>query len=606
MFRGKRKTTMLFVASGLLTGVVILLWGLGSLRSLELSSVDKRFAIRGDLPAKEFKDVAIVAIDNKTFNDLDEQWPFPRSMQGEVIDRLKDAGAKVIAVDIQFTEPSDDVDEDYALADSVGRAGNVVLATTQSRDGKTDVLGGDENVKAFNATVGMSRVPYDPGGVVRRYDYQRDTIDSFAVAAVKRGTGERVAAANFPDRGTMWIDYAGPAGTIPRIDYADVLRGKFDPRAVRGKYVVVGATDDTLHDIHRASTTQAMAGPEIHANAIATILNDFPLQNAGWALTLLLILLFGFAEPLLNTRFTPMGAFLVSLGGGVFYVLVALYVFTLGYILPVTYPLIALVLSMFATLAINFLAAAFERERTRAEFARFAPDSVVDQVLADGGDGAKLGGKRVEATLLFSDLRGFTTFSEKLEPEQVINTLNDYLTEMSEAILDHQGTLVSFMGDGIMAVFGAPVEHADHADLALAAARDMLDRMHGFNARMAAAGLGNGFKMGIGLNTGPVMSGNVGSERRLEYTAIGDTTNTAARLEGATKGTSYQLYISGSTYDALAEKPADFEFIEDMPIRGRDSKLAVWGLVEPDADALPSAPPRPAPAPPEPPAPSPA
>jgi adenylate cyclase len=157
---------------------------------------------------------------------------------------------------------------------------------------------------------------------------------------------------------------------------------------------------------------------------------------------------------------------------------------------------------------------------------------------------------------------------------------------MSEAILDHQGTLVSFMGDGIMAVFGAPIENDVHADQALGAARDMLLRMDEFNKRISEAGRGKGFKMGIGLNTGEVMSGNVGSERRLEYTAIGDTTNTAARLEGATKGTKYQLYMSEATRSALSEVPADFEFVEDMAIRGREHTLRVWGMIEEDHSDL--------------------
>jgi adenylate cyclase len=387
------------------------------------------------------------------------------------------------------------------------------------------------------------------------------------------------SAENFPHK-SAWINFVGPEGRIKQIPFADVYSGDFDERAVKGKIVVVGATNETLHDIHQTSSSKAMPGPEIHANAIATILNVFPLGKSPWFIVLLLILLFGFAEPLLNLRLDPRTAFLICLSGGFVYSLAVVLIFNIGYILPVTFPLLALALSMVASLGVNFLSAAFEKERVRNEFARFAPDSVVDQVLDEAGDGNKLGGKRVVATLLFSDLRGFTTFSEKLDPELVIATLNDYLTEMSAAILDHHGTLVSFMGDGIMAVFGAPVETDDHADKALGAAREMLARMHFFNERMAEAGLGAGFKMGIGLNTGPVMSGNVGSERRLEYTAIGDTTNTAARLEGMTKGTPYQLYISQETRDALSEEPADFEFVEEMAIRGREATLRVWGLVD--------------------------
>ena len=135
----------------------------------------------------------------------------------------------------------------------------------------------------------------------------------------------------------------------------------------------------------------------------------------------------------------------------------------------------------------------------------------------------------------------------------MIEVLNRYLTAMSDAILDHGGTLVAYMGDGIMAVFGAPVASPDHADRALAAAREMLDAARASSTRgCASAGIGDGFKMGIGLHSGPVMSGNVGSARRLEYAAIGDTTNTAARLEGMTKGTPYQLFVGEPTRERLS------------------------------------------------------
>ena len=213
----------------------------------------------------------------------------------------------------------------------------------------------------------------------------------------------------------------------------------------------------------------------------------------------------------------------------------------------------------------------------RDAFARFVPETVVDQVLRDA-DGVRLGGVRRDGTVMFSDLRGFTSFAETLDPEIVIDSLNRYLTEMSEAILDHGGTLVAYMGDGIMAVFGAPLQQDDHADRALAAARDMLDRLEGFNAWLREQELHQGFKMGIGLNSGPVMSGNVGSERRLEYTALGDTTNTAARLEGMTKGTPYQLYVSDTTRRALTRTADDLIEVGDVEVRGRQATVTLWSV----------------------------
>ena len=164
----------------------------------------------------------------------------------------------------------------------------------------------------------------------------------------------------------------------------------------------------------------------------------------------------------------------------------------------------------------------------------------------------------------------------------MIDVLNHYLEEMSDAIMDHGGTLVAYMGDGIMAVFGAPLEQPNHADRAIAAACEMLQlRLSRFNEWMQAEGHGEGFAMGIGLNSGTVMSGQVGSRRRIEYTAIGDTTNTAARLEGMTKGSGHQLFIADSTKQALRDERDDLELIGEREVRGRTHKITVWTLAGP-------------------------
>jgi adenylate cyclase len=186
---------------------------------------------------------------------------------------------------------------------------------------------------------------------------------------------------------------------------------------------------------------------------------------------------------------------------------------------------------------------------------------------------------------MFADLRGFTTLAESLAPARVIEVLNRYLSEMSDAILDHGGTLVAYMGDGIMAVFGAPLEQADHADRALGAAREMLDvRLPRFNDWLRAEAISEGFRMGIGLNSGHVMSGHVGSERRVEYAAVGDTTNSAARIEQLTKGTPHQLLLSGATKDALVSPPEDLIDVGETEIRGRVGGITLWSLPEVSVD----------------------
>ena len=217
------------------------------------------------------------------------------------------------------------------------------------------------------------------------------------------------------------------------------------------------------------------------------------------------------------------------------------------------------------------------------------PENVVDQLLKSS-DGLRLGGVQRDGTVMFTDLRGFTSLAESLTPARVIEVLNRYLSEMSDAILDHGGTLVAYMGDGIMAVFGAPLPQEDHADRALATAREMLSvRLPRFNQWLRDEHLSEGFKMGIGLNSGHVMSGHVGSERRVEYTAVGDTTNTASRIEAMTKGTPHQLLMSDATRQALRAPAADLVFFGEVPIRGRAETVKLWSIPEAETISPPEA-----------------
>ncbi|HEY5318988.1 MAG TPA: adenylate/guanylate cyclase domain-containing protein, partial [Solirubrobacteraceae bacterium] len=252
-----------------------------------------------------------------------------------------------------------------------------------------------------------------------------------------------------------------------------------------------------------------------------------------------------------------------------------------GHMVVFVYPVTALMIATVGTLGGHYVLRGFEQARVHDLFSRFVPNAVVDEVIARTDKDLRLGAVRRVGTVMFTDLRGFTSFSEALEPERVVQVVNQYLEGMTEAILDHGGTLVSFMGDGIFALWGAPLDQEDHADRALATAREMLAiRLPRFNAWLAEEGYGHEFRMGIGLNSGPVMSGNVGSERRLEYAAIGDTTNTASRLESMTKGTEHQLFLAESTRLALHEVPDDLVYVDEFPVRGRKAPLTVWSLPE--------------------------
>jgi adenylate cyclase len=227
-----------------------------------------------------------------------------------------------------------------------------------------------------------------------------------------------------------------------------------------------------------------------------------------------------------------------------------------------------------------------EKRHVRDVFSRFVPEAIVEEVLAQAG-GARLGGRALEGTIMFTDLRGFTSFSESRPADEVITVINRILSEQTETIMAHGGTIIAYLGDGLMAAFGAPIEQPDHADRALRASRELIaTTLPALNTWMREGGYGEGFRMGIGLNSGSFISGNVGHERRLEYTAIGDVCNTASRIEGLTKGTRHMLLFSASTLDALTAPPDDLADFGDATIRGRHAQAELWSL-ESISDALP-------------------
>jgi len=575
--RRRREAAILLVAVAA-AAIAVVAYATHLMRALEQQSVDARFSVRGT--QEQPQEFALVEVDDRTFSELGVQWPYPRSEHAQVIDRLREAGAKAIAVDIQFTEPTTPK-EDNALVESVARAGGVVLSTTETDRGESRIFGGEEVVHEIGAKAADTVVKPDSGGVIRKMHYEIDGLVSFGVAVAEAAGAEKIDSSEMEASGEAWIDYRGPPKTFAHYSYSRVLRGKVPASAFRGKTVIVGASVPSLQDVHPTSTSgdELMPGPEIQANAAWTALHGFPLSSSGFTIGLLLILLLAAVPAAVTMRLSALPALLIAIGLALLYAIAAQVAFDGGTVLPVVYPLLALVLSGLGALAVNYVLDAFERQRVHDTFARFVPAAVVSEVLARTDDDLRLGGERRQATILFSDLRGFTSYSEQLAPDAVIEVLNRYLGEMSDAIMDHGGTLVAYMGDGIMALFGAPLEQPDHADRAVAAAREMLTvRLPRFNEWMEGAGMGRGFDMGIGLNTGVVMTGQVGSERRVEYTAIGDTTNTASRLEGMTKGTGHQAFVADSTRAALQREVHDLELVGEFEVRGRTQPITVWTL----------------------------
>jgi adenylate cyclase len=463
---------------------------------------------------------------------------------------------------------------DRALIASLAKAHDVVVAVPADYPIYAGpALGASQGTQSYEL---MS----DPAGVVRRVPRSIGGLTpiGIAVAAVAEGHPVR-----WPGRGPQWIDFPGPPGTVPEYPLADVygtILGRVSPEVFHNKVVIVGDYSTVVNLGWATSTTgkQWMQPAEVDADIAATALAGFPLRDPPVGVGLGLIVFFGLLPALLGLRLRPQYTFPVVLLVGGLFAYATQIAFDHGSVLPFTYPLVALAVAMVTCLLVWYVLEAFERTRTRDAFARFVPAQVVDDVLARAGGELRLGGETMVGTVMFTDLRGFTTFAEQLDAQQVIGVLNRYLTEMSDAILVHGGTLVSYSGDGIMAVFGAPLEQIDHADRALATAREMLEtRLPEFNEWLNGQGF-EAFEMGIGLNSGRFMSGNVGSQRRLEYAAIGDTTNTASRVEAMTKDTPYSLMLTESTRDALVQKAPDLIFVDELAVRGRTARVKLWTL----------------------------
>jgi adenylate cyclase len=580
--RAQRRTrTLIFATVGAVAVAITLgVYAGHVLRSLELKTVDARFELRGSKGTPT--DLAVVQIDDVTFNDTQTQWPFPRCYHQRVIDQIAKGHPSAIAVDIQFTEPSASTLCDNRLIEAVARAGNVVLSTTEvDALGHTSIFGGDDVLDQIGARPGNTLIPADSDGVIRHVPYETQMLTSFGIVAAEVASGRQIAP---PAVSRPWIDFVGPPGTVRSYSYSRVMNGKVPPSVFRDKLVVIGPSATSLQDVHATagSGNEVMSGAEIQANVAETALHGFPLRSLSRPWEIGLIVLFGLIAPAASLRLRGWRSPALALGVGALFALVAQLAFDRGWVVLVTYPLLALLLSAIGVLVAEYLLEAFERVRTHDTFSRFVPEAVVDQVLARTGGELRLGGERVVGTAMFTDLRGFTTFSEGLDAEEVIDLLNGYLGEISDAVLAHGGTLVSYLGDGLMAVFGAPLPQPDHADRAVAAAREMLEeRLPRYNETLLARGFERGFKMGIGLNSGDFMSGNVGSQRRLEYTAIGDTINTASRIEGMTKGTPYALYLADSTKEALTRPVDDLVYIDEMPVRGRTHPIKLWSLTSP-------------------------
>jgi CHASE2 domain-containing sensor protein len=354
-------------------GVVLVLYWVSALHAIELQTVDTRFSLRGDQHPST--NLVVVGIDSRTFSELGLQWPYPRSLHAEVIDRLMRDGARVIVYDVQFTEPTTPVDstaaartaaevQDNTLIEAVKRAGNVVLSTSEvGPRGEENIFGGDD-LALLHARAGSSNFPTDPDGVIRRMYHDFHGLPTVPIVAAELASGRAIAPASLGGS-TAWIDYTGGPGTIPEVPFATVLHGQAPASDFAGKTVVVGVTVTDLHDVYETPLggSQLMSGAELVANSIATAERDFPLKSGGSLLDVILIVALGLVAPVASSRFSPGSAIVLSLVIVGTYAVVVQLAFNNGRILPLTYPLVALALGCAAAVVADTFG---ERRQLRA------------------------------------------------------------------------------------------------------------------------------------------------------------------------------------------------------------------------------------------------
>jgi len=406
-------------------------------------------------------------------------------------------------------------------------------------------------------------------------------LDRYAVR-LDFGRAVEVADVAIPvdARARVLIDYAGPARTFPHIPAVDVLRGRVPAERLRQRIVFVGATAEGTYDLRVTPFSPVFPGVEKHANVAANILEGRFLTRPVWVE---LVEASGIvALPLLLAWTLPRLRPLPSLGAALV-LWAALYAgahagFLRGLWLPLVYPSLGLGLTWVAVTVYRFLTEERQRLFTKRAFQQYVSPEVVERIVEDPA-ALQFGGRLTELTVLFSDIRDFTTFTEKHDPQDVVQMLREYLTRMTEHVLAQQGTLDKYIGDAVMAIFGAPVELPDHAERACRAALAMAAEVERLQAKWLAEGK-EPFRIGIGINTGRMVVGNLGSEQLFDYTVIGDEVNVGARLESLNKEytTAHCIIISERTWEA-ARDAIEVGRLGEVTVKGKTRPVVVYELL---------------------------
>jgi adenylate cyclase len=550
--------------------------------------------------------IVVVAIDDKSIAEVG-RWPWSRGVHADIIDAVTGDGAMLVGYDVTFGNPAlDDAAGDRRMTEAMADAGNVVLiGSFEFGEKPTDVdalLIASEwfppipEFAGVAVGVGHANTRPDTDGVVRALPPVVEAPDGSLVASLsfalaQRATGQsgpitlrpggiQVGGLEVPTGELRLLDLNFAAG-YPTIPAADVLAGRVPAGTFEGKIVLVGATALGLGDLVATPLDKAgkQPGVTVHANALNTILTGRYLEREPIAVTVLLVFGIGLVLAVSTLYLRPWYAVLIGLAVGAGYLALVFTRFDDGMVMNMVYPVVAPPIVFVSGLGVRYFTETRERKYVTNVFGRYLAKDVVKEVLSSPeGAVATLEGASRPLAVLFADLRGFTAASEKATPTEVVSALNEYLEAMTRAVVEERGTIDKFMGDCIMAFWGAPRSDPEMVVRSVRAALRMQDLI---DVAMATGKAGD-LKVkgcGVGLSVGEAVVGNIGSTERLDYTAIGDTVNTASRVCGVAEGGDIVV-----TEEFAAALPRDEFRLAELPplkVKGKESLLRVYQVLRP-------------------------
>ncbi|MEX0686416.1 MAG: adenylate/guanylate cyclase domain-containing protein [Balneolales bacterium] len=632
-----------------ITGLLAFLFALiisntSPLLTVELKSLDLLFEMRGPLDVTD-SPIVLIAISQQADQEIHDRWPWPYRHHARLIDNLNKAGAKVIGLDVIFDQPDRfEPENDTIFARSLSKHKNVILAgnilVSQSQSSKTTQLVEPFNLlNQYNPNPwGLVSVVNDPDGVLRKYALQRShfgkSYNAFALellriyldleelSLVDHGKFYEAGPYYIPKDGNnnMMINYHGAPKTFTEFSYDQIIDdrtfvtvsdeiyfpddkeqdtpsyGLFDDPDfgllhtgdLEGKIVLVGSTMAELHDYFSTPFAPGnnMPGFEIHAHALQTILDENHIQKVGHSSVNLLILCFAFMIAIITVYMSAIPGLLSVTLVSLFYCILYVYSFIeYSYNLEITGPLLAIFFSYIGGQTSNYISEQKTKKRIQGMFGSYVSPVLVKKMI-ESGEEPNLGGEEVNITALFSDIEGFSAFSEKLSPTQLVELINEYLTGMTNILSDEGATLDKYIGDAIVAFFGAPVPAEDHAYRACIASQRMLLMERELRAKWKGEGdkwpeLVRNMHTRIGLNTGLMVTGNMGSTRRFNYTIMGDNVNLAARCESGAKSYGIQTMVSEVTKLEAEKKGNDcvFRHLDKIVVLGRRQPVNIYEII---------------------------